>query len=117
MIFDKIAFVLAYFVQSIAYMCFALFVGTLVKKAGLAIGIFLLYSKIVEPIVGWKMPDAISDYLPFHTISGLIQNPAFKLIGIAVPESPLGIHFTFALIYSAVFVVGTYLLLTKRDIK
>ena len=114
--FDKIAFVLAYFVQAIAYMCFALFVGTLVKKAGLAIGLFLLYSKIVEPLAGWKMPDSISNYLPFHTISGLIQNPAFKLIGIQVPESPLGIHFAFALIYSALFIAGTYLLMTKRDL-
>jgi ABC-2 type transport system permease protein len=116
MVFEKIDFVVAYFVQAIAYMCFALFVGTLVKKSGLAIGIFLLYSKIVEPLIGWKLPSEISDYLPFHTISGLIQNPALKLVGFSVPESPLGIHFVFSLIYSAVFVGGTYLLLTKRDL-
>lgn len=116
-IFDKIAFVLAYFVQAIAYMCFALFIGTLVKKAGLAIGLFLLYSKIVEPLVGWKMPDAISNYLPFHTISSLIQNPVLKIVGMNVAESPLGIHFGFTLFYSAVFLAGTYLLITKRDLK
>lgn len=116
MIFAKIDFVLAYFVQTIAYMCFALFVSTLVKKSGLAIGLFLLYSKIVEPLAAWKMPDEISNYLPFHTISGLIQIPGLKMFGVLVPDDPLGIHFAFALIYSAVFVGGTYLLLTKRDL-
>ena len=115
-IFEKIDFVLAYFVQAIGYMCFALFVGTLVKKSGLAIGLFLLYSKIVEPLIGWKLPNEISDYLPFHNISGLISNPAFKLIGMSVPESPVGIHFVFTLIYSAAFLGGTYLLMTKRDL-
>jgi len=117
MIFEKIDFVFAYFVQAIAYMCFALFVGTLVKKSGLAIGIFFLYSKIVEPLIEWKLPSQISDYLPFHTISSLIQNPVLKLVGMNVGESPLGIHFGFTLFYSAVFLVGTYLLITKRDLK
>jgi len=115
MIFAQIDFVLAYFVQAIAYLCFALFIGTLVKKSGLAIGLYILYSKIAEPLVGFKLPSYISDYLPFHTISELIQNPAFKLVGLAVRESPLGIHFMFALIYSCVFAIGTYLLIAKRD--
>lgn len=115
-VFAESDFILAYFVQAIAYMCFALFIGTLVKKAGLAIGVFILYSKIAEPLIGWKLPNGISDYLPFHTISELIQNPALKLVGISVRESPLGIHFAFALAYSCLFAIGTFLLLTKRDL-
>lgn len=115
MVLEKIDFVLAYFVQTIAYLCFALFIGTLVKKSGLAIGLYLLYSKIIEPLAGWRLPDSISDYLPFHTISGLIQNPALKMLGISVPELPLGIHFAFTVGYSLLFIAGTYLLLTKRD--
>ncbi len=116
MILAKMDFVVAYFVQTMAYLCFALFTGMLVKKSGLAIGIFLLYSKIIEPLAGWKMPDAISNYLPFHTISGLIQNPALKMIGFAVPESPLGIHFAFTVGYSLLFIAGSYLLLSRRDL-
>lgn len=117
MIYEKMDFLPAYFIQAIAYMCFALFIGTLVRKAGLAIGVFILYSKIIEPLAGWKMPSSISDYLPFHTISSLIQLPSVKLLGITNPESPLGIHFGFTLFYSAVFLSGTYLLLTKSDLK
>lgn len=114
-VFEKMNFLPAYFVQAIAYMCFALFVGTLVKKSGLAIGLFLLY-KIVEWIAHFKMPDIIADYLPMHTISNLVQLPSIKLLGINSAESPLGSHFAFALIYSVLFVGGTYLLLTKRDL-
>lgn len=115
MIFEKINFLPAYFVQAIAYMCFALFVGTLVKKSGLAIGVFLLY-KIIEWIAYYRVPSIIADYLPMHTISNLVQMPSIKLLGINSAESPLGIHFAFALIYSVVFVGGTYLLMTKRDL-
>jgi ABC-2 type transport system permease protein len=115
-IFSEISFVLAYFVQALAYLCFALFMGTLFKKAGIGIIFFLLYSKIVEPLIGWKLPKVISDYLPFHNISSLIDNPAFKLVGVSVQNtSPLDIHFLFTLIYSGIFLIATYLLFTKRD--
>jgi ABC-type transport system involved in multi-copper enzyme maturation permease subunit len=116
LIFDKIAFLLAYFVQAIAYMCFALFIGTLVKKSGLAIGLFLVYSKIVEPLICLKLPSGISDYMPFNIMSNLIQNPALKVFGMSVNESPLGIHFVFTIVYSCIFIAGTHLLLTKRDL-
>jgi len=114
-IFAQIGFVVAYFVQALAYLCFALLMGTLLKKAGIGIIFFLLYSKIIEPLIGWKLPNEISDYLPFHNISSLIDNPAFKLVGVNVSNSPLGIHFIFTLIYSAIFIAVTYLLLRKRD--
>jgi ABC-2 type transport system permease protein len=114
-IFAQIGFVVAYFVQALAYLCFALLMGTLLKKSGIGIIFFLLYSKIIEPIIGWKLPNEISDYLPFHNISSLIDNPAFKLVGVNVSTSPLGIHFVFTLLYSAIFVFATYLLLKKRD--
>ncbi len=115
LIFSESSFVLAYFVQSLAYLCFALFMGTLFKKAGMGIIFFLLYSKIAEPLIGWALPDTISNYLPFHTISKLISNPALSLIGLNEGNSPLGIHFIFAIIYSCIFIFATYLLLTKRD--
>ena len=114
-IFNESSFVLAYFVQSLAYLCFALFMGTLFKKAGMGIIFFLLYSKIVEPLMSWPLPDYISDYLPFHTISKLISNPALQLAGMGEGNSPLGIHFIFAILYSSIFIFATYLLLTKRD--
>jgi len=114
-VFAQMSFVLAYFVQALAYLCFALFMGALFKKAGMGIIFFLLYSKIVEPLIGWRLPDYISDYLPFHTISSLIDFYGLKLVGMPVRNSPLGIHFVFALLYSALFIVATWLLLKKRD--
>jgi len=115
--FAQISFLLAYFIQALAYFCFALFMGTLFKKAGTGIIIFLVYSKIAEPLIGWKLPDNIKAYLPFHNISKLIDIPAVKMAGITVynSESPLGIHFAATLIYSAAFIFATYLLLRKRD--
>jgi ABC-2 type transport system permease protein len=114
-IFGQISFVLAYFVQTLAYLCFALFMGTLFKKAGMGIIFFLLYSKIVEPLSGLALPSYIYDYMPFHTISSLIEFPWLKSLGLAVRNSPLGIHFFFAILYSAGFIAATWLLLKKRD--
>ncbi len=114
-IFEQISFVVAYFVQALGYLSFALFMGTMFKKAGMGIIFFLLYSILVERIIGWRLPDTISDYLPFHTISNLIDNPWFKIFGVTVRDSPLGIHFVFALLYSCLFIAATWLLLKKRD--
>jgi ABC-2 type transport system permease protein len=116
-IFGQINFILAYFVQALAYLCFALFMGTLFKKAGMGIIFFLLYSKIVEPLIGWRLPDFIKNYLPFHNISNLIDFPAVKVAGMTIynSDSPLGIHFILTLVYSALFIFATYLLLKKRD--
>jgi ABC-2 type transport system permease protein len=116
-VFAQSNFILAYFVQALAYLCFALFIGTLFKKTGIGIIFFLLYSKIAEPLIGWKLPNTISDYLPFHNISQLIDFPAVKLGSITIynSDSPLGIHFFFTILYSIIFLIGTYLLFTKRD--
>jgi ABC-2 type transport system permease protein len=116
-IFTQTNYILAYLVQALAYLCFALFMGTLFRKAGVGIIFFLVYSKIVEPLISWKLPNAISDYLPFHNISKLIDIPAIKLGELTIyhSDSPLGIHFILTLVYSAGFVFATYLLLTKRD--
>jgi len=115
--FGETNFVLAYFVQALAYLCFALFMGTLFKKSGMGIIFFLVYSKIVEPLIGWRLPDGVKAYLPFHNISNLIDFPAVKVAGLTVynSDSPLGIHFVFALVYSSLFIFATYLLLKKRD--
>jgi len=116
-IFAQTNFILAYFVQALAYLCFALFMGTLFKKAGIGIIFFLLYTKIVEPLIGWLLPDGVKAYLPFHNISNLIDFPAVKIGGLSVynSDSPLGIHFVAALLYSFLFIFATYLLLKKRD--
>lgn len=114
-VFSKINFIVAYFVQALAYLCFALFMGTLFKKAGMAIVFYLLYSKIAEPVAGFFLPKSISDYLPFHVISNLINLPGAKLIDPAAIDSPLGIHFVFTLIYSCIFIFISWLLLKKRD--
>ena len=116
-IFTQCNYLIAYFVQALAYLCFALFMGSLFKKTGMGIIFFLLYSKVVEPLIGWKLPDYISNYLPFHNISKLIDYPAVKIGDMTIynSDSPLGIHFFFAILYSCGFIIGTYLLFTKRD--
>jgi ABC-2 type transport system permease protein len=113
-VFGQVSFLLAYFVQSMAYLCFALFMGILFRKAGMGIIFFLLYTILIERIIGWVLPNNISDYLPFHTISHLIDFPV-QIIGMPVQDSPLGIHFLFALLYSSIFIAASWLLLKKRD--
>ncbi len=114
-IFGQMDFVLAYFVQALGYFSFALFMGTLFKKAGMGIIFFLLYTKIIEFLIGLPLPDKIENCLPFHSMSKLISFP-IEIPGMSVDTSPLGIQFGFALFYSCLFILGTWLLLKKRDI-
>lgn len=114
-VFAQMSFVLAYFLQALGYLSFALFMGTLVKKAALGIIFFLLYVILVERLIGWPMSDDMAGYLPFHTISGLIDFYGMNMIGIPARTSPQWIHLGFALAYSILFIAGTWLLLKKRD--
>jgi len=115
----KLEFVLVYFLEVFSYLIFALFIGTLVKKSGLSIGLLLLYTVIIEPIIGYILPDVISPYMPLSSISNLIQvpnNSLMSLFGLHFQNYISAIDVSIAIAYAFVFIAAIYWLLKKRDL-
>jgi ABC-2 type transport system permease protein len=88
--FLKIEHISYYFIQAVSYSMVALLFSLLIKRSGLAIGAFFLYSLIIENAIGAlinyysrsgrsgiKM-NGLGDYLPLNTVDYLIPFPFFR---------------------------------------
>lgn len=109
-------FLLAYFVQILAYLVFALMLGYLIKRSGLAIALLLLYTVIIEPVIAYSLPDYIDQYLPLSILNDLIQFPFTRYIGESVQTTISLAGICISLLYTILFSGFVYLLLKKRDL-
>ena len=87
--FLKIEFIGYYFIQALSYSMVALLISVLIKRSGLSIGLFFLYSFIIENFVGAALNhmggsmssvNGLGDYLPLNTADNLIPFPFFRNI-------------------------------------
>lgn len=115
-----------YFLMSLAYLSFATLLAVLLKKAGLAIFIYMAYPIIIEPLikVGLKFKDwsigKFANYLPTNAIEDLMPNPFYIL------DIPLGDKFDLVLSYTqasiasivvtALFIGWAYFTFMRRDL-
>jgi ABC-type transport system involved in multi-copper enzyme maturation permease subunit len=111
-------FIAAYFLQLTAYLVFALFIGLLIKRTGLAMGLLFLYTLIIEPVLALRInSDAIKGLLPMKAINNLIHMPFGKYLLREVQDFVAFSEILVVICYTALFVYLTYLLLQKRDLK
>lgn len=84
---EKIEFIGYYFIQALSYCLLALLLSVLIKRSGLSIGLFFLYSFIIENFIGAMMNNlggnmkgnsGPGDYLPLNTVDNLIYFPFFR---------------------------------------
>ncbi|MCX8018948.1 MAG: ABC transporter permease subunit [Chitinophagaceae bacterium] len=80
---EKTHFIGLFFLQTFAQLSIAFFIGFLLKKAFLALGVFLFYFLILENIIigllrfkQWK----IANYLPLEISDRLIPRPGFMYL-------------------------------------
>lgn len=82
-IFEKFEQVAYFFLLSVDYMGFALFISIMIKRSGLAIGLFLLYSLIIENILkgvmNWKLDAHLGNYLPLQSSDELLPFPLARM--------------------------------------
>lgn len=114
--FYRSEFLLAYFIEVLTYLTFALLIGFLVKRSGLSIGLLLLYTVVIEPIIAYNLPDHIDAYLPLSTLNDLILFPFTKYIGESVHDTIAIAGLGVALLYTLIFFGSTYFLLQKKDL-
>lgn len=139
LIFEEFYFVLGYFLKLFTFLSFLFFITVLLKRVVFVFLTFFIWwvieiiltvtefqYKVVEKfdVNGNRIierPDLITDYLPLNTMSNLIQEPFQR---IQMVSNLTGGSFKFeipysfilaALIYSGLFIWGSFLLMKKRD--
>ncbi len=135
-IFSDTEYLLAYFINLVAFFSFCLFIGILVKKSAFALGFLLIWSIIEGIIYGflkWEMfkntnlADNIMQLFPLASMSNLIKEPFSRLGAVQSAASQLGEAFDkdysvqfitvlIVLIWTCLFVYGSYAILKKRDL-
>jgi len=115
-VFARMDYVLAYFIELIVYFIYALFLALLLKRTGLSIILLLVYDFILEPILSWSVPDAISNFLPMSTIDNLNTFPFTKYLGNPTEAIVSMEQMVYAVGYGITFIVFSYLILRNKDL-
>jgi ABC-2 type transport system permease protein len=80
---DKMIYIVYFFIQALSYNMVALLITTLVKRGGLAIGIYFLYAVVIENVLKLVLNyyfDTVGKYLPLQSTDELIPAPVFENI-------------------------------------
>lgn len=135
-IFSDMEYLLAYFINLVGFFSFCLFIGILVKRSAFALGFLLIWSIIEGIIYGflkWEMfrdtnlVDNIMQLFPLVSMSNLIKEPFSRLGAVQSAASQLGEAFDkdysvqfitvlIVLIWTCLFLYGSYAILKKRDL-
>ena len=121
-VFGKMIYLLGYFIELFSYLSFCLFFAVLFKKTGITFVAHFVYL-IIEPILDYHLPEAITPYLPLNAMNGIIKTPNTSLIKLKTPDFDYDfqevVHagdVALCIGYALLFVLLSYALLRKRDI-
>jgi len=79
-IFGQIDALPYFFVQAAGYMTLAMLFAFLIKRSGLSIIAFIAYAKIVEPLLHFRLPDHMDQYMPMKVLGSLSPMPGQDLL-------------------------------------
>ncbi|SOC81325.1 ABC-type transport system involved in multi-copper enzyme maturation, permease component [Salinimicrobium sediminis] len=135
-IFSDMEYLLAYFIKLTGFFAFCMFLGMLIKRSAFALG-FLFVWWILESIARGLMKyqifrdtdiaENIAQFFPLESMALLVKEPFSRLNVIQSAATQLGSEFTkdygvhwyqllVVIIWTAIFVYFSYLLLKKRDL-
>jgi len=110
-------FLAAYFLQVTIYQLFAFLLALLIKRTGLTMGLLILYTYVVEPIVVFRIKtEWIRGLFPLKAINNLIRLPFGKYMLRETQDYVAIQDLSIALVYAVLFVCLIYLVLRKRDL-
>lgn len=111
--FKQIEFIGYYFLQALSYGAFALLLGVLFKRAGLALGVFFLYSLVIENFIGGMLnyfTRSYGRYLPLESVDNLIPFPLLKEMQ---KQMMAPLHYP-SLLAAGIIYIGLYFFFTNR---
>lgn len=125
-IFKKFVFIPGFFIQVITFLCYAFFLGFILRNTGLAIALFTLYTIIIEPILYFllKAPfmfeNKIYTYLPVNSVIRIAEYPAIpKLMGVLNFQVQSTVSLVSVLVpiaYSAILMTIVYFVVNRKDL-
>lgn len=118
-VWQGVRFLFFYFVQVVSYSMIAFVLSVLVKRSGLAIGLFLIYMIVEQVVMGlmtnlWHFNAA--QYLPEETTDRLIPFPAIQLMSHAEWEHRIPGYLIAAGLYLVIYCVFTSRYFLKSDL-
>ena len=118
----KLLYLVGYFVEVLTYLLFAIMLGLLVKRTGLAISFLFMYP-IIELVIQQQIGEKIHPYLPINAINHILRTPNTSLITYKSPDFTIdlqthisGMDIVVCLAYAALFIFVSYTVLKKRDL-
>jgi hypothetical protein len=115
-LFKSTDFVLAYTVELCVYFIYALFLALLVRRSGIALILLLVYDFIIEPVLGWSIPDAVYRFMPMNTLDNLNTFPFTKYVGSEVSSVVSFEQLVWAISYGIAFSVFSYFIFKRQDL-
>ncbi len=120
-IFSHFNFVGAYFLHLVLHLSMVLFLAVLLKRSGILIALLIFYTYIIEPPATQIFThvfhlESLTRFFPLNASWNLIPRPIEKYFLIEVQDYVAWGDVGIALLYIAIYLGGTYLLITKKDI-
>lgn len=135
-IFSGLEYILAYFLKLVAFFSFCLFLGILVKRSAFALGFLIVWQTvewILYSILRWQIfkdsdiAEGIANFFPLNSMANLIKEPFTRLGAIQSAATQLGetltksysvelLNIGIVLVWTALFIYGSYSILKKRDL-
>ncbi len=112
--FEKIEFIGYFFIQALSYSSAALLFSLVFKRSGIAIGVYFLYTLILENMLAAflnRYTDNWGRYMPLETTDNLIRVPVFKVI---INQFTSSYNTTALLFMSAVYLALYYFISLKK---
>ncbi|MFO7674021.1 MAG: ABC transporter permease subunit [Lutibacter sp.] len=126
-------YLLAFFVKLVAFFSFGLFLGILVKRSAFAVGAMLVWAMIegfTKGMLYWKFDTMVSNvmqFFPLEAMSNLIKEPFTRLGAVKTVAKQVGEDLSkdfsvqpkdivIVLVWTAIFIYASYVLLKKRDL-
>ena len=126
-------YLIAFFVKLVGFFSFGLFLGILIKRSAFAVGAMLVWSMIegfAKGMLLWKFKPHVDDvmqFFPLEAMANLIKEPFTRLSAVKTVAKQVGEDLSkdfsvqpkdiiIVLIWTAIFIYGSYLLLKKRDL-
>jgi ABC-2 type transport system permease protein len=113
---EQMIYIFYFFIQALSYILAAFLISLLIKRAGLAIGLFFMYALILENVLAFLMNKYMGysgRYLPLESTDNLIPFPVFERAQ-RVLSKPYN---TTALLIVALIYVAAYLYFSHKKFK
>jgi len=114
---DKFQYIGYFFIQAISYTMVSVLIAVLVKRGGLAIGIYFMYAVVLENVAVRIMNHFLNDtgrYLPLQSTDELIPFPGFQSIQKRLITPP---DYSILLPLVAIYLASYLFIISRRFLK